>query len=106
MGNGFEISRGTLEQESSRMRTHGEDYAAAVRRLRERGLGGSSWGDNGLLAMFVRSYSEASVVGLDALTGLSQVIDGTGGAMGTVIANTEVAEQASMPYGQAGQAWA
>ncbi|MFF4415585.1 hypothetical protein ACFYY8_23890 [Streptosporangium sp. NPDC001559] len=105
MSSGFEISRGTLEQESSRMRTHGEDYAAAVRRLRERGLGGSSWGDNGLLSTFLHSYSEAGMVGLDALTGLSQVIDGTGGAMSTVVANTDVAEQASIPYGQAGPAW-
>ncbi|MEV8638268.1 hypothetical protein AB0395_42105 [Streptosporangium sp. NPDC051023] len=41
MASGLEVARETMGQEASRMRIHGEDYAAAVRRLRERGTGGA-----------------------------------------------------------------
>ncbi|MEV7011183.1 hypothetical protein [Streptosporangium sp. NPDC051022] len=112
MGSGFEIAREAMGQEASRMRIHGEDYAAAVRRLRERGSGGASWGDDGLLSMLVGPYAEASTLGLEAMTGLSGVIDGTGETMNTVLANTDAAEAASIeqsnglygardPYGDA-----
>ncbi|GAA3078394.1 hypothetical protein GCM10017600_06380 [Streptosporangium carneum] len=78
------------------MRIHGEDYAAAVRRLTERGSGGASWRDDGLLSMLIGPYTEASTLGLRAMTGLSEVIDGTGETMNTVLANTDTAEAASI----------
>ncbi len=96
MGSGFEMAREAMGQEASRMRIHGEDYAAAVRRLRERGSGGASWGDDGLLSMLVGPYAEASMLGLEAMTGLAGVIGDTGGTMTTVLANTDMAEAAGI----------
>ncbi|GAA4229271.1 hypothetical protein GCM10023075_36450 [Streptosporangium album] len=63
------------------MRVHGEDYAAAVQRLRERGPGGACWGDTGLIGTFAGAYAECSRVGVEALTGLHTVIGTTGGCM-------------------------
>jgi hypothetical protein len=96
MSSGFEINRESVEQYASRMRIHGEDYAAALQRLKERGLGGTSWGDDGLLSMLVRPYAEATALGLEAMTGLSTVIGETGDGLSGVASNTRAAEEANV----------
>ncbi|MEV1176135.1 hypothetical protein [Nonomuraea sp. NPDC049784] len=79
MSPGIEISKAQVAQHAAMMRTHSEDYTAALQRLRERGYGCLSWGDDtGLFAAFHAEYGQCGVYGLEALAGVSQVINDTG----------------------------
>ncbi|GAA3260311.1 hypothetical protein [Nonomuraea helvata] len=105
MSSGVEISKTQVAQHAMMMRAHSEDYAAALRRLRERGYGCLSWGDDtGLFAAFHAEYGQCGVYGLEALAGVSQVINDTGDGLDTVnrhMADAEAAnvEASAMLYG-------
>ncbi|MGW0802297.1 hypothetical protein [Nonomuraea sp. NPDC002799] len=75
---GFELAPGAVGREAARVSTHGSDYDAALHRLRERGNGASSWGDDGLFSGITAAYGECLQTGLAALTGVAGEIDGTG----------------------------
>jgi hypothetical protein len=94
MSAGFEIARGTVEQQASRMRAHGDDYAAALRRLSERGPGAGSWAGGSLLSVLAGPYAEAVGLGLQAMTELSATMTGTGDALDRASANTRETERA------------
>ncbi|MFG1704217.1 hypothetical protein ACFLIM_13590 [Nonomuraea sp. M3C6] len=94
MSSGFEIDHESVERYGSQMRAHGEDYAAALQRLRERGLGGASWGDDGLLSMLVGPYAEASMMGLQAMTGQSMVMGDSGDGLTGTSATIQAADDA------------
>ncbi|WP_449063527.1 hypothetical protein [Planomonospora algeriensis] len=102
---GFEISSGAVGQEGARVSARGADYDAAVQRLRERGYGASSWGDDGLFGMIVAAYAECAQVSLEALAGLSGEIGGTGEGLGNVARNTRDTENATAGN-LGGTAWA
>ncbi|MEV8638269.1 hypothetical protein AB0395_42110 [Streptosporangium sp. NPDC051023] len=51
--------------------------------------------------MLLGPYAEASALGLEAMIGLSGVVNGTGEAMNTVLANTETAEAAGVEQSSA-----
>ncbi|MEV6149921.1 hypothetical protein AB0L53_06220 [Nonomuraea sp. NPDC052129] len=95
---GLEIAWGAVGQDASRLQGHSEDYEAAVQRLKERGNGASAWGDVGLIGMFASAYAECSQFGVEALSGLSEVISGTGDGLRTAARNASEADAASM-YG-------
>jgi hypothetical protein len=95
---GLEIALGAVGQEASRIRTHGEDYNAALEPLRVRGDGVSSFGDDGLFAMFTSMYAECRAVSMAALDGLSAVMAETGDGLHAVIRNTHDGEAASAEY--------
>jgi hypothetical protein len=78
---GFEIAPGAVERHGERVSAHGSDYRAAVQRLRERGDGVSSWGDDGLFGDITAAYAECTRVSLLALTKVSGEIGGTGEEM-------------------------
>ena len=92
---GLEIALGTVGQEASRIRTHGEDYDAALEPLRARGDGVSSFGDDGLFGLFTSVYAECRAVSMAALTGLSTVLAETGDGLRGVVRNTEDGDAAS-----------
>ncbi|MEU9831568.1 hypothetical protein AB0D67_08495 [Streptosporangium sp. NPDC048047] len=89
---GFEIAPDATGQDASRIRTHGEEYDAAVQRLRDRGVGGGSWGDDGLLGPLTAVYADCSAAAVEALTGLSSVITGVGDGLRAVAANSATTE--------------
>lgn len=92
---GLEISLGAATQEASRIRTHGEDYNAALEPLRARGDGVSSFGDDGLFGIFTSMYAECREVSMAALGELSTTIADAGDGLHTVVENTRDAEAAS-----------
>lgn len=89
------MAYGVVEQSVLRMRIHEEDYAAAIRRLTERGPGGASWCDNGLLGPLVGVYAECSRTGIETLTGLSMAIGETGGGLEAVVGRARDTEAAT-----------
>ncbi|GAA0839952.1 hypothetical protein ACFQVD_30660 [Streptosporangium amethystogenes subsp. fukuiense] len=93
---GLEIVLGAAAQEASRIRTHGEDYNAALEPLRVRGDGVSSFGDDGLFGMFTSMYAECREVSMAALDELSTAIVDTGDGLHTVVKNTRDGEAASI----------
>lgn len=92
---GLEIALGAVGQDASRIRTHGEDYNAALEPLRARGDGVPSFGDDGLFGMFTSMYAECRAVSMAALAGLSAVMADTGDGLHAVVRNTHDAEAAS-----------
>ncbi|MEV4113737.1 hypothetical protein [Nonomuraea sp. NPDC049695] len=103
---GLEIAMGSVEQEGSRIRTHGEDYNAALEPLRARGDGVSSFGDEGLFGIFTSMYAECRAVSMAALAGLSTVIADTGDGLHAVVRNTRDGETASIEHVQnLGRTW-
>ncbi|GAB3162730.1 hypothetical protein [Microbispora hainanensis] len=104
----LEIIHDRMRQDASRMRVHGEDYDAALRRLRERGLGGAAWQDDGLLGMLTGPYAECTLLGVEALTGLSATMADTGDGLGRVSARVGEAEGASLTRSRDlyGEQWA
>lgn len=103
---GLEIALGAVGQEASRIRTHGEDYHAALEPLRARGDGVSSFGDDGLFGMFTSVYAECRAVSMAALDGLSTVMADTGDGLHTVVRNTREGEAASTEYTEnLGRTW-
>lgn len=103
---GLEIALGAVGQEASRIRTHGEDYNAALEPLRTRGDGVSSFGDDGLFCMFTSMYAECRAVSMAALTGLSTVLADTGDGLHAVVNNTRDGEAASTETTQnLGRTW-
>ncbi|NUO99728.1 MAG: hypothetical protein HOW59_17580 [Nonomuraea sp.] len=92
---GLEIALGAAGQEASRIRTHGDDYDAALEPLRARGDGVSSFGDDGLFGMFTSMYAECRAVSMAALSGLSTVLAETGDGLHTVVRNTQDGDAAS-----------
>ncbi|MDF5756041.1 hypothetical protein [Spongiactinospora sp. TRM90649] len=97
MGTNFQIDHQEVWQNAQQMSAHGEDYVAALARLRERGAGGAAWGDDGLIGEFTMAYGDCLLTGMTALTGLGAVIGDTGGALGAVVARTRAAEEGSRP---------
>lgn len=91
---GFEIASGVLAREGTHVSDHGADYDAAIERLRERGGGASTWGDDGLFGIIAAAYSECAQVSLAALTGLAGEITSTGEALSRVATNTRDTEDA------------
>ncbi|MEV1167233.1 hypothetical protein [Nonomuraea sp. NPDC049784] len=85
---GLEIALGAVGQEASRIRTHGEEYGAALAPMHARGDGVSSWGDDGLFAVFTSTYAESRAVSMAALSGLSEEMGGTGDGLQAVVKNT------------------
>ncbi|WP_237105206.1 hypothetical protein [Nonomuraea sp. MG754425] len=79
----------------TRIATHGAEYQAALQRLRERGNGVSSWGDDGLFGGFATMYAECTQVSLMALTGVSGEVGGTGEGLRAVSRNTRQMEEAN-----------
>ncbi|MFC4118727.1 hypothetical protein [Nonomuraea zeae] len=101
---GLEIASGAVGREGSHVSTHGADYEAAIQWLRQRGNGAASWGDDGLFGGITAAYSECIQIGLNALTGVSGEIDGTGEGMVAVARTTSDAEAANAE--SIGQTWA
>ncbi|MFC6082702.1 hypothetical protein [Sphaerisporangium aureirubrum] len=81
MQRGFDITHTPVEVDASRLRVHGEEYAAALARLRERGAGGASWGDDGLMSGLVSTYFRSVTAALDTYSHMGSVISGTGDGM-------------------------
>ncbi len=92
MTTGMDIAKGSLRQQATRVRVHGEEYEAAVERLRAR-TGG--WGDNGLFGEFEKAWVECRHTMLTTVPALSGTIGGVGDGMALVPDNVEAAEQAS-----------
>ncbi|WP_169953348.1 hypothetical protein [Microbispora sp. H11081] len=108
MESGLEIVHDRMRQDAFRMRVHGDDYASALRRLRERGLGGAAWQDDGLLGMLAGPYAECTLLGVEALAGLSAAIGDTGDGLGRASARVAEAEDASRSLSRDlyGEQWA
>ncbi|MEV6032584.1 hypothetical protein AB0L65_15605 [Nonomuraea sp. NPDC052116] len=103
---GLEIALGAVGQEASRIRAHGEDYDAALQPLKARGDGVSSWGDDGLFAIFTSAYAECRATSMAALTGLSTEMSATGEGLQAVVRNTADMEAANVQNTeQLGRAW-
>ncbi|MFI6736011.1 hypothetical protein ACIBI9_24060 [Nonomuraea sp. NPDC050451] len=104
---GLEIALGAAGQEASRIRTHGENYGASLAPMQGRGDGVSSWGDDGLFAVFASTYAECRAVSMAALSGLSQEMDATGEGLQAVVKNTGDTEAANVKAVQdLDRAWA
>lgn len=91
---GFDIAYGAVGAEASGVRDHAEEYEAAMQRLRERGSGVLSWGDTSMVDAFAGIYAECTRLGLEALTGISSEISGTGEGVRAVVRNGRDAEAA------------
>ncbi|MEU4508684.1 hypothetical protein AB0G05_04235 [Nonomuraea wenchangensis] len=74
------LAHGSLETASAHLRGDGTDYAAALRRLQQRG-DAASWGDDGLLRPLVTAYSECTAIALAAYTHMGGLIGATGDAL-------------------------
>ncbi|TDD51795.1 hypothetical protein E1286_09800 [Nonomuraea terrae] len=99
MSSGMEIAHGQVARNAASLRIHGEDYAAALQRLRERGYGCGSWGDDtGLFAAFHAEYSQCGVYAAEALLGISGVMGQTGD--GLDIARGRIAEAEALAQEQ------
>ncbi|MFI7129038.1 hypothetical protein ACIBQ1_25270 [Nonomuraea sp. NPDC050153] len=103
---GLEIALGAVGQDASRIRTHGEDYGASLAPMHGRGDGVSSWGDDGLFAVFTSTYAESRAVSMAALSGLSQEMSATGEGLQAVVKNTGETEAANVEAVQnLGRTW-
>ncbi|MEV4891570.1 hypothetical protein AB0K48_19525 [Nonomuraea sp. NPDC055795] len=103
---GLEIALGAVGQEASRIRTHGEDYNAALEPLKARGDGVTSFGDDGLFGTFTSTYAECRAVSMAALTGLSTVMADTGDGLHAVVKNTRDGEAVNTEAAQnLGRTW-
>ncbi|QYC45529.1 hypothetical protein Nocox_39930 [Nonomuraea coxensis DSM 45129] len=80
MDSELRLVHGSLETASAHLRGDGTDYAAALRRLRQRG-DAASWGDDGLLRPLVTAYSECTAIALAAYTHMSDLMGSTGDAL-------------------------
>ncbi|TDE44111.1 hypothetical protein E1295_25565 [Nonomuraea mesophila] len=95
MSQGFEIDREAFGQHAVRMTAHGDDYAAAIQRLKERGYAEGGWGDtDGLLSLLMPAYAESVCLGLLAHDRLSAALRRTGYGMHEVRRNIDDAEPA------------
>ncbi|GAA0925116.1 hypothetical protein [Nonomuraea longicatena] len=104
---GLEIALGATGQEASQIRTHGEAYGAALGAMQARGDGVSSWGDDGLFAVFTSAYAECRAVSMAALSGLSGEMSATGETMQAVVKNTADTEAANAEaFQNLNRAWA
>ncbi|MGN9843086.1 hypothetical protein ACTMTI_33675 [Nonomuraea sp. H19] len=104
---GLEIALGAVGQGASRITTHGDDYSAALESLHARGDGVSSWGDDGLFAMFTRTYAECRAVSMAVLSELSTVMGETGEGLHAVARNTGDTEAANVEsIENLGRTWA
>ncbi|SEG98230.1 hypothetical protein SAMN05444920_111246 [Nonomuraea solani] len=103
---GLEIALGAVGQEATRIRTHAEDYNAALDPLRARGDGVSTFGDDGLFGIFTSIYAECRAVSMAALDGLSTVMADTGDGLDTVVRNTRDGEATNTEHvQQLGRTW-
>lgn len=83
MHGGLEIDHGAMKRAASNLVDHGDDYRAALQRLRERS-DGSAWGDDGLFAAFVAAYNQCAWTALQAYSHMGTAIGDTGDALTTV----------------------
>ncbi|MER6946448.1 hypothetical protein ABT294_20680 [Nonomuraea sp. NPDC000554] len=107
MSSGFEIDRTWVGQEAPRrMRTHGEEYEAAVQRLTEHGLG-ATWGDTELIADLRAAIDECFPVMEGVLGSLGSGLVQTGDGMSAGDRNIGHAETAGLAEieGLGGEAW-
>lgn len=91
MSTGFEMAAEALRSQASRVHQHGDEYEAAVARLRE---GSGHWGDDGLFAALQLAWTECREIILAAVPGLSGTINGVGDGMVTASTNVEAVEGA------------
>lgn len=91
MSTGFEMATESLRMQASRVHQHGEDYEAAVARLRQ---SSGQWGDDGLFAALQMAWTECREVILAAVPGLSGSINGVGDGMAAASANVAAVESA------------
>ncbi|MEV4474749.1 hypothetical protein ACFFR3_22720 [Nonomuraea salmonea] len=89
---GVEIAKEAYTEQARRLQTHGDDYAAAVERLRERG---GRWGDDGLFAEIETAWIECRLAMLEAVPGIGGHIGGVSAGMRLVPQNVTAGEQAS-----------
>src|SRR5690606_42151261 len=74
MSTGFEMAAEALRSQASRVHQHGDEYEAAVARLRE---GSGHWGEDGLFAALQLARAECRDIILAAVPGLSGTINST-----------------------------
>jgi len=95
MTTGIDITGEAVRRQASHVRAHGEDYEAAVERLRARSGG---WGDDGLFAEFEAVWHECRLTMLATVPALSGTIGGVGDGLALVSGNVGAADQAvTMP---------
>lgn len=96
---GLEIDRDWVGvQAPRRMDVHGEDYDAAVQRLRQREIGGASWGEVGLIAECAAALGLGGHYLHEVLGDLGPALILTGDHVHTAAANTAAAEAASQSH--------
>ncbi|MFG1696644.1 hypothetical protein [Nonomuraea sp. NPDC049309] len=88
---GVEIAKEAYTEQAKRLQTHGDDYVAAVERLRERG---GRWGDDGLFAAIEMAWVDCRQAMLEAVPGLGGHIGEVSEGMRLVPRNVTAAEQA------------
>jgi hypothetical protein len=89
----LEMTHGSLEASASHLRVHGEQYAEALGRLRERGAGAAAWGDDGLMSGLASGYTRCVQTALDTFLHLGNVIGATGDGMATASRRMAYVEQ-------------
>lgn len=79
-----------------RMNVHGEDYDAAVQLLRQREIGGASWGDVGMIAECASALGLSGNYLHEALGDLGPTLNRTGDQVHTAASNIATAEDVSV----------
>lgn len=93
MDRGFDMAHGALESSAAQLMAHGEDYAAALSRLRERGAGAAAWGDDGLMSSLASGYTRGVQAALGAYQHVGDVIGAAGAGLATASRRVTHAEE-------------
>ncbi|MFC5822749.1 hypothetical protein [Nonomuraea insulae] len=88
----MEVGKDALRMQASRLHTNGDDYTAAVERLRERG---GRWGDDGLFAEIEAAWVDCRQTVIEAVPGIGGTVNGVGDGMLAVPRNIDAGEDAS-----------
>nr|WP_189180185.1 hypothetical protein [Microbispora rosea]GLJ84716.1 hypothetical protein GCM10017588_34440 [Microbispora rosea subsp. aerata] len=104
------IDHGGMERASLRLTEHGDEFATALRHLRER-AGAASWGDDGLFGAFVAAYNRCALTAVEAYAHLGGKVSDTGGALAVARRRVSDAEgdsgrQILRSHGETDVAWA
>ncbi|MET8333875.1 hypothetical protein ABZV14_12665 [Streptosporangium canum] len=93
MSGGLEIDRIWVGTHAPhQMNVHSEDYATAVHRLREREIGGASWGEVGLIAECAAALGLSGHYLQEVLDDLGPAINRTGDDLHTAAAGISEVE--------------
>ncbi|WP_329090129.1 MULTISPECIES: hypothetical protein [unclassified Streptosporangium] len=93
MSGGLEIDQTWVGTHAPhRMSVHSEDYVTAMQRLRQREIGGVSWGDVGLIAECAAALGLSGHYLQEVLDGLGQTVNRTGDDMHTVATGLDEVE--------------